>query len=84
MRTIAIKTELKLLLDKYSELDESYDSLINRLLDEVSDDLNNRNVIEGYYNIGVSDDTLNRLKSLKVSKSDSYTKLLSDALSYVK
>ena len=66
MRTIAIKTELKLLLD------------------EVSDDLNNRSVIEGYYNIGVSDDTLNRLKSLKVSKSDSYTKLLSDALSYVK
>lgn len=84
MRTIAIKTELKLLLDEYSELDESYDSLINRLLDEVSDDLNNRSVIEGYYNIGVSDDTLNRLKSLKVSKSDSYTKLLSDALSYVK
>lgn len=71
------------MLINHSDIGESYDSVINRLLDEVEDDLKNRTEVTGYFNVGVSDDTLNRLKSLKTSNNDSYTKLLTDAFSYL-
>ena len=84
MRTIQVTNKTKNGLLKYADGDESFDSIINRLLDEVEDELKNREEISGYANIGVTDTTLERLQSLKMPYHDSYTKLLTDALSYVK
>ena len=84
MRTVQISSKVKEELSEYSKMGESFDATVNRLLDEVEDDLKNRVEFEGYGNIGVSDETLDRLQSFKLSHHDSYTKLLSDALSYTK
>ena len=84
MRTIQISNKVKDALTEYSKMNESYDVVINRLLDEVEDELKNRVEVDGYANVGVSDETLSRLQSLKLPYHDSYTKLLSDALSYTK
>lgn len=77
MTTVKITKSLRKDLHEYSHYDETMDDTVNRLLDTVEDDLmNHEEVIEGFTNINLSKDTLERIKSFKKSSSDSYEKIL--------
>lgn len=80
MHNIKITRALRKDLYEFSEYDETMDETINRLLDSVEKDLASDEVIEGFTNINVSKDTMDRIKSFKKSSSDSYDKILSKAI----
>ena len=81
MSTITISRTVKYNLDNNNVDNLSLDSFINHLLDCVDDDLKDVPIIDGNISVRISADTLERLRHLKRSNDDSYTKLLSDALS---
>lgn len=80
MTTIKISRALRKDLHEFSNYDETMDDTVNRLLDLTESDLKNDEIIEGFTNINLSKDTLERINSFKKSSSDSYEKILLKAL----
>ena len=76
MVTIKIPREVRILLDEYSVDGESVEDTVNRLLDDVSDNM----VFDGgSININVSRDTMKRIKSYGTSGNESYGRILNRA-----
>ena len=81
MTTIKITREVRLLLEDYKVDGESMEVAVNRLLDEVMDELGTDMVFGGgSTNINVSRDTMRRIKSFSVRDGESYGRILHRAL----
>ena len=76
MKTLKISATNKDKLKKLKQGNESFDKLINRLLDSVEDDLPVMNLDDRITNLGVNEDTLERLDSFALSKGESYENIL--------
>ena len=81
MRTIKIKRNTRDALRVVASDNESVDKVINRLLDDYGDDLRNTTFPVGSTNVDVSADTMDRIKSFKLSEHESYDSILNRLLS---
>lgn len=81
MVTVKIPVIIRELLREYSVDGESVEDTINRLLDDVSDNMNNSKYSNSNsININISHDTMDRIKSLKITDNESYGKILHRAI----
>ena len=80
--TIKITKTLASELKNYAHVGESYNQVINRLLDEVADDMANDAQYGGITTIGVSEETKQKIKSFQRKPSESYESILVRALSF--
>lgn len=76
MKSIKITHELKNELKEYPDEKMNYDAIINRLIHEVSDYMPIVNDNSNAINIGLHEDTMNKLKSYRLSKGESYENIL--------
>lgn len=73
MKGITIKRTMREKIYKYSSFDETIDEAINRLIDEAGDITNEFPQKKGSTTIKVSEETLDRIVSLKHDPKDSYS-----------
>ena len=83
MITIKITRDVRESLKKYKKGNESVDMTINRLLDDVEQDMDSNDYLIGNTNININEDTMKRIKSLKIYEHESYDRILYRALSFV-
>ena len=80
MRTIKVKKDVRDRLRAYKDGTESVDETINRLLDEVEDEMGRDFEFGvGSTNLRVSDATMKRIKSHRLQDSESYGRILARA-----
>lgn len=80
MVTVKVHREVKYLLEEYKNDGESMDAVVNRLLDEVSSDMDNAESNRSSININLTRDTMERLKSYSIRENEPYGRILHRAL----
>lgn len=80
---ITIKRKVQRELAEHGQYGETLDDIINRVLDEAGDISNVDPILKGSTTVKVSDETLQRIVSLKSKESESYTSVLERALSKI-
>lgn len=75
MKHITIKRTLREKIHKYANYNETVDETINRLLNEV-ENLPKEPLTKGSTSINITEDTMERLVSMKYDEKESYSSLL--------
>ena len=76
MKAVKINTKLRDMLKDYPDDNMPYDSIINRLIHEVSDYMPLVESDDRGININLHEDTMDKLKSYALTKGESYENIL--------
>lgn len=76
MKAIKINYDLKEALVNYSDVNTTYDGVINRLIHEVSDYMPLVEQDTAPVNINLHEDTMDKLKSFRLTTGESYENIL--------
>lgn len=76
MRAIKINHKLRDELKEYTDINMNYDAIVNRLIHDVSDYMPLVESDSGAINIGLHEDTMEKLKSYALTNGESYENIL--------
>ena len=76
MKAVKITQDVKQMLKEYPDDNMNYDAIINRLIHEVADVMPTMDDNSNPININLHEDTMDKLKSYRLSKGESYENII--------
>lgn len=76
MKAVKITHSLRDMLKEYPDVNMNYDAIINRLIHDVADNMPIIEEDNTSLNINLHEDTMDKLKSYRLSKGESYENIL--------